>query len=100
MNRRSFFSSLGALVGAASLSPTIFIPKFEPVKWKRIVVPNKGWFVAEFEQYFIDAGAMYDKIIFHRRHDEPLVPSPKSIIKLGGDRLDSFCGTWKWEEPK
>lgn len=34
MNRRSFFNSLAAFAGAASLSPHIFIPKFEPVKWK------------------------------------------------------------------
>lgn len=34
-NRRGFFRSLAALVGAASVSPTIFLPKFEPVKWKR-----------------------------------------------------------------
>lgn len=32
--RRSFFRSLGLLAGAASVSPTIFIPKFEPVRWK------------------------------------------------------------------
>jgi hypothetical protein len=36
MNRRNFFGSLGLLVGAASLSPSIFIPKLEPVKWKQI----------------------------------------------------------------
>jgi len=36
MNRRSFFNSLAAFAGAASLSPHIFIPKFEPVKWKAI----------------------------------------------------------------
>jgi hypothetical protein len=35
MNRRHFFRSVAALDGAASLSPTIFIPKFEPVPWKR-----------------------------------------------------------------
>lgn len=35
MNRRGFFRSVAALVGAASVSPTIFIPKFEPVHWKR-----------------------------------------------------------------
>lgn len=34
MNRRSFFRSLTLIGSAASLSPNIFIPKFEPVKWK------------------------------------------------------------------
>jgi hypothetical protein len=34
MNRRGFFTRLGVLVGAASLSPTIFVPKFEAVRWK------------------------------------------------------------------
>lgn len=34
MNRRGFFRSVAALVGAASVSPAIFIPKFESVHWK------------------------------------------------------------------
>ncbi len=29
-----FFKSLALMAGAASISPQIFIPKFEPVKWK------------------------------------------------------------------
>lgn len=37
--RRSFFRSLGLLAGAASVSPTIFIPKFEPVRWK-VLLPE------------------------------------------------------------
>jgi hypothetical protein len=36
MNRRGFFKSLALLAGAASVSPQIFIPKFEPVRWKVI----------------------------------------------------------------
>lgn len=51
MNRRNFFRSLAALAGAASVSPTIFIPKFEPVRWKpisyygvwRFVQGENGW---------------------------------------------------------
>lgn len=35
-SRRSFFRSLGLLAGAASVSPLVFVPKFEPVRWKRI----------------------------------------------------------------
>lgn len=34
MKRRNFFHSLALLAGAASISPQIFIPKFEPVIWK------------------------------------------------------------------
>lgn len=33
MNRRRFFTGLGAVLAAAS-APGIFIPKFEPVRWK------------------------------------------------------------------
>lgn len=36
MNRRGFFSKLAILAGAASCSPQIFLPKFEPVRWKVI----------------------------------------------------------------
>lgn len=35
MNRRHFFKSLATVAGAASVSPLIFIPKFEPVRWRR-----------------------------------------------------------------
>jgi len=34
MNRRGFFTRLGLLAGAASVSPTIFLPRFEAVHWK------------------------------------------------------------------
>lgn len=40
MNRRSFFTSLGA-VAAACAAPSIFIPKFEPVRWK-FIKPSMG----------------------------------------------------------
>jgi len=33
-NRRSFFKSLALISGAAVGCPGIFIPKFEPVRWK------------------------------------------------------------------
>lgn len=63
MNRRSFFSSIAAFAGAASLSPNIFIPKFEPVKWKAIVPPPKFLSCSAFTQFFIDQAPVYDKSI-------------------------------------
>jgi hypothetical protein len=43
--RRNFFHSLTLMAGAASVSPQIFIPRFEPVKWKSIAEP---WIPADF----------------------------------------------------
>jgi len=34
--RRSFFRSIAALTGAASVSPLIFLPKFEPVRCRNV----------------------------------------------------------------
>jgi hypothetical protein len=49
MHRRNFFRSLALLAGATSVCPNIFIPKFEPVKWKVIhytsASPSQGLFV-------------------------------------------------------
>lgn len=33
-NRRSFFKSLALLASGAAVAPGIFVPKFEPVRWK------------------------------------------------------------------
>jgi hypothetical protein len=41
MNRRKFFNALAALAGAISLSPNIFVPKFEPVHWKVLTPQQK-----------------------------------------------------------
>lgn len=59
MDRRGFFKSLALMAGAVSVSPTIFIPKFEPVKWKRPFLPiifkrNPEWEIAQYEIRFID----------------------------------------------
>lgn len=43
MDRRGFFKSLALMAGAVSVSPTIFIPKFEPVKWKRAAQFTHSW---------------------------------------------------------
>ena len=49
MNRRGFLNTIARVAAAASLSPTIFIPKFEPVRWKTIWQPRRGKFIAEFK---------------------------------------------------
>ena len=96
MNRRSFFSSLAAFAGAASLSPNIFIPKFEPVKWKvRTWRRNPGWFVAQYK-CFIDMPPGYGQMIFHRRETELLVPDTKSLITVERNGVDA--GTWTWDK--
>lgn len=50
MNRRSFFNKFGVLIGAASLSPTIFIPRFEAVRWKPIVRPYQRYCIMGVSQ--------------------------------------------------
>jgi hypothetical protein len=66
-SRRSFFKKFGVLIGAASLSPTLFIPKFEPVKWKVmsepvrwLIVPNPEYFVAKYEWGIMTAQGLAD----------------------------------------
>lgn len=56
MNRRSFLGkSLAVLAGAVSLSPDIFIPKFEAVRWKQprklVLVENPLYQKAEYELF-------------------------------------------------
>ena len=66
-NRRSFFSSLALIGSAAAGFPGLFIPKFEPVKWKRIVSPesivNPQWEYADYKVYFIENDAVFDRRI-------------------------------------
>lgn len=72
-NRRNFFKSLAMLAGAASISPQIFIPKFEPVKWK----------VSRFTTFFYDAPPIYD--------DGILLLSPQGIFPAR-----EFYGKWNF----
>lgn len=66
MNRRGFFKSLAALTAAAS-APGIFIPKFDPVRWKvlnttsGILVPNPAWINAPYELMFIAEGGYWSQ---------------------------------------
>jgi hypothetical protein len=65
VNRRGFFKSFGVLAAAASLSPTIFIPKFEPVRWKviRMGSENPRWGITEFEVFIINQAPIFDDAI-------------------------------------
>jgi hypothetical protein len=69
MNRRRFFTKFGLLASAASMSPTIFIPKFEPVRWKR------GWSFqsCDFTFSYIDMAGVWDLRMVKARmkSDEP-----------------------------
>lgn len=51
MNRRGFFASLAAGISVA-VAPSVFLPKLNPVHWKRVQslwVPNPDWFNAPYE---------------------------------------------------
>ena len=69
MNRRGFFRSLVLLAGAASVSPTIFIPKFEPVRWKVTPAIQR----CSFEQFLIEMTPGFDQYI-----------------------LAEYFGKWRW----
>lgn len=69
MNRRSFFTSLGAIVAAAA-APSIFLPKFEPVRWKpplifKRAVVNPAYETARYEFFYIDEPMLVDRLIFN-----------------------------------
>lgn len=56
MKRRSF------LTGLCAVAPLLFLPRFEPVKWKRtqrIWVPNPAWFTAQYEICPVDLPPIY-----------------------------------------
>jgi len=66
VNRRSFFQSL-ATIGAACSAPGIFLPKFEPVRWKvfrpaRAVV-NPLWINAPYEICFTGIPLVIEPLI-------------------------------------
>ena len=70
MNRRGFFKSLALLGAAAAVAPGVFVPKFEPVRWK-VVRPtiyqvNPQWVTAPYEIRFIDSPGAYDLDIFKK----------------------------------
>ena len=64
--RRSFFKSLAILSAAAAGCPGVFIPKFEPVKWKRIIQP-RGLYFVEFHYAIKDFEKTFEQVIFYKR---------------------------------
>jgi len=78
-NRRSFFRSLALIGSAAAGCPGLFIPKFEPVKWKRSISPesivNPQWEYADYKVYFIENDAVFDHRI--------LIGEPPNICNPG-----------------
>jgi len=66
VNRRNFIGALGAVL-AASAAPSLFLPRLEPVRWKRnalVWVPNPEYVHAQFEMLFMEMPGKYDKAIF------------------------------------
>lgn len=49
-----------AFLAGASSAPGLFLPKFEPVHWKIIRVPNPQWVTAEYEFYYLDYAGKWD----------------------------------------
>lgn len=77
-DRRSFFRSLAILGAAAAGCPWIFVPKFEPVRWKPVRCKqtwrlNPNYITAEYEVYFYNSPALFDKAIFHK-HETTIEP--------------------------
>lgn len=80
MNRRDFFNTIARVAAAASVSPTIFIPKFEPVKWKverpgnwKYVI-NPQWLEAPYELGFF----VHDRLFVPSGNlDHPLWQMPR-----------------------
>lgn len=77
-NRRSFFKSLALLGAAAAGCPGVFVPKFEPVKWKRtpslgreLYVPNPEYYTAQYEIYYITQPGLFDGRILVDRAGKP-----------------------------
>lgn len=91
MNRRNFFTSIGLILAGAS-APGIFLPKFEPVRWKVKrpirIVPNPEYATAPYETYFLDMRPLIDQSII----DENAI-----IIER---RLRDFDGGFEYWTPR
>lgn len=106
MNRRGFFKSLALIGAAASVSPHIFIPKFEPVKWKVWTPPRRGFFIAEFKAAIAPLHTEFGEMIWHKREPVPAqaVPNPDwvaapAIVSGWGDErfVETFKRDDKWK---
>lgn len=92
-SRRSFFKSLAMLGASAVGAPGIFIPKFEPVKWKALSPVNANfhevnprWFYGKWQfvqtTYHLtgDVWVPDDKINFAPYPASPFEVVPKSVV--------------------
>ena len=61
MNRRNMLKSLAAIF-AASFAPALFIPKFEPVRWK-IYAPTRGMSCTSFSEFLRSRTEAFDERI-------------------------------------
>ena len=102
MNRRKFFNSFGVLIGAASLSPSIFIPKFEPVKWKvqtkEICVINPDWLNAPYEIYFRTMKGM-DRVYERAWHPSKELVTEPHLFEMVPMRFYDLSDTTKVVPP-
>lgn len=73
-SRRSFFKSLAMLGAAAVGAPGIFIPKFEPVKWKTLSPVNANFHEFDPRKYY---GEWRSTQTTYRLIDEVWVPDDK-----------------------
>lgn len=62
MNQRSFFKSLALIGAAASVSPQIFLPRFEPVRWRAPILFKREPGL-EYKVFYFDMPAMFDQRI-------------------------------------
>jgi len=96
-NRRGFFKSLGLIAAGSAGFPGIFIPKFEPVKWK-VARPKHGWMRAEFRYYILQQPAQYDQVILHFYEDDtPVEVGFHTYPELVNNSTGPYLGEWKFE---
>ncbi len=92
-DRRGFFKVFGVLAAAASVSPTIFIPRFEPVRWKRrsclMAVPNPAYETAKYEWSCVDMPILFDrKILVGLEVNGRLYPVRGNALDANGKLVD------------
>ncbi len=92
MNKRSFFKSLALLTaGAVMAPPGLFIPKLEPVKWKRSqlrAVPNPDYHNALYEIGFNCHPSLHQYFELDERNG--LYRLPGKFYPIRGNEMDKY----------
>jgi hypothetical protein len=87
-DRRSFFKSLALLAAGAAVAPGIFVPKFEPVRWK-VQSPTYTGF-AVFKKYAVInpawVNAPYEMALAF--HPQALSTIPENLYPFRWSELD------------